>query len=339
MLKLIIKKLLRFLFWSSLVGLIFVLTGLVLLQSPLAKKWILRTALVQINQNLRGEISAARLEGNFFSRLKLREIWVRTETDTLVKLAALEVTFNPISLFSGHLKIHRIKLDSPEIFLRRTPEDWNFARFFPSPPDSERSPADTSDGFDIEISRVIVRNGQIRLQDSQQFFPATQSRYLFLEAAGRYSADSLIATVHNFSWKGQVADLELRQFFFKGQLRGERLAIDSLSIASDSSRISLTGQIDLTPNPVFNFKFLANPINRSDWIRFFPELPVYPAIQLHGALFGNLEQFSAAIGLEFQQEKIEMDAQIRLAPPQMFTATLTTRRLNLASIQGLDLPP
>lgn len=338
MLKLVIKKLLRFLLRISLAGLIFVLAGLILLQTPLGKKWILRTALTQVNQNLQGEILAARLEGNFISRLKLCEILVRTETDTLLKLAALEITFNPITLFSGQLKIHQIRLDSPEIFLRRTPENWNFTRLIPMQPDSKPSPTDTSGGFDIGISRVAVRNGQIRLLDVQQIIPALHSRDLFLEAAARYSADSLTALVQNFTWKGQIADLDLQQFFFKGQLRGERLAIDSLTLASDSSRIGLKGQIDLAPNPEFNLKFWAN-ITRPDLIRFIPELPAFPVSLLHGDLCGNLQQFSVATGLEFQQEQIEVDAQIRLTPPELFTATVTTRRLNLSSIQGLDLPP
>jgi translocation and assembly module TamB len=340
MIKTHLQKLFRIFRWFSLGLLVLVVLGLVLLQTPLARKIILRTVLAQANQSLNGKISVAALEGNFFSRLKLREILVQTEKDTLLKLASLEVAFNPFSLLSREFKIARLRLDAPEIFLYDSPEGWNFSSLLLVTADSgSKSPADTSGGISVKIARVELRNGQFSLRDSQQILPEIRICQIFLDASARYAADSLDATVKRFTWNGQIADLELKHFFFKGYLRGERLGIDSLKIASDSSQFFLKGQVNLNANLDFNLRFSANPLARSDLLRINPTLPAYPLTQIRGELAGNLQQFAVTTWLEFQQEQIEFVAQIALKPRQTFSATLTTRRLNLQSIQGLDLPP
>lgn len=335
----LIKYFRRFFVWTGIGLLVLVLLILLLLQTPLAKNFILRTVLEQINPALDGKISATSLSGNLFTHLKISKIQVETESDTLLYMRSLEVRYNPFSFFTRLFKIYQVHIDAPNIALSRTLDGWNFTKLLPASSDTTKtSKADTAGGIGIHISKIMLQQGYFDFQDEQGIIPRTQSQNIFLDASAHYTRDSLKASVDRFDWNGKIASLELNHFFFRGKLHGQQLFLDSLKFSTDSSTVALDGKLHLTPELDFNLHLTARPLLRSDLLRIVPNIPAFPKNHISGHFNGNLNEFQAWFKLTFQGEEIQTNAKISLKPNQKFDATILTRNLNLKSIQGLDLP-
>jgi hypothetical protein len=157
---------------------IFLVVVLVLSQTVLGHRQVLRIVLGALADQVEGTIVVERVSGNLLRGALLHGVSVRGRDGEALLLAdSAFLDYRLRSFTVGDVVINRLHLFDPSVFLYRLPDDtlWNFERIFPTDP--ERPPSDRQP---VVIHRVDVVNGLVLVrtpwQPDEDASPAERER-------------------------------------------------------------------------------------------------------------------------------------------------------------------
>jgi hypothetical protein len=141
---------------------IFLIAILVLSQTVLGHRQVLRIVLGAMADRVEGTIAVERVSGNLLRGALLHGVTVHGhDGEALLVADSAFLDYRLRSFAVNDVVINRLHLYSPAVFLRRLPDDtlWNFQRIFPTDPD--RPP---SDRRPVVIHELELLDGLVVLQ-------------------------------------------------------------------------------------------------------------------------------------------------------------------------------
>ncbi|MDR1585537.1 MAG: AsmA family protein, partial [Prevotellaceae bacterium] len=272
-------------FLAGLVSLLLLVA--IAIQTPPAKRQILRIAEQQANAALNAELSIGELSGNFFGNLRLTNILLKTkEEDTLAYISSLSAEYKLLPLLQGNSIINDISIENPYLYLEELADStWNIAHILKL---NEESPDTASTEFSMKITlhRFLLTNGAIRIKASDEIIPR-QIHDLNVNLAGEYAEKKQKLEVGEFRFIAEKPDFELKNF--------------GLTLAADTSSVQLSNMLlqtklnELTADALYYFSggkeskatLQTAPIDISEFRPFLPEtfdIKLQPAIYVNALL-------------------------------------------------------
>src|SRR5215213_5254760 len=150
-------------------GILLGLALLVLLANVVARtraghRFVLERTLEALGRDIQGELNIARIDGNLFEGARLYGLrLVDEQNQPFIVADSAFLDYDVRSLISPRIRITRLTLFDPEIYVSRLPGDslYNYQRIF-----AKKSP--TSGGPRVEratlLDTVNIRNGTVRLE-------------------------------------------------------------------------------------------------------------------------------------------------------------------------------
>ncbi|HEY8924789.1 MAG TPA: hypothetical protein VIU64_10445, partial [Polyangia bacterium] len=195
-----------------------------------------RVALPRLNHALAGSVQLQRLRFGG-DHLLLEGVALRDPEGRLVaRVRSIEVAFSPLGLLRGRVRVPRLTVVEPALYLRRDPEGLNLARALaprtPGRPGAPAAPASSSSGPTVDVASFRIAGGSVELRD-----PGTPTR---APAQPRLAASAIAIEGHVRYEGGPAAfdaqvratadvDEPLRSRFelrITGEGQGERRRID-----------------------------------------------------------------------------------------------------------------
>lgn len=235
-----------------------------------------------VNKNINGKVSVSDLRFNPFTGVKIDDLFVSVDGDTLLFLPRAYVDWDFAMLFEKKLFIKLTHLEHPRIkLIRKIGENkWNFEKIFP-PSEKESKPLNLW----ISIDNFELKNGTLSFFDynhhpeENKFDPSA----LFLTNLNLSLYGFLNLTNSNFSIKidklqflENRTKLKVENISGKVKAGANTIQIDDFSILTSESNISGTGIINLPVNDSsiteVKINFNESTTNTNDILRFAPNI-------------------------------------------------------------------
>lgn len=307
------KKWVRIVSWLPvwLIGgvLILLLMALLAIQLPLVKKGLANLVERVANEQLNGSLEIGSLKGNFFTTLRLNEILIKQDGDTLAYLEALDLAYTLPPLFKGQVTVKRIALINPYLSLQQGADSsWNVARLLkPQPEPDKPLPNDTSKtALTIRIDQFLVSNGRLNLQTLNPTIPKGVDS-LLLDASVLLAGDKQVLKLHAFRFKTAQPYLRLKLFQANLDKQGDLVRLSNLNVATLTNSLAMDGVVDLSTQTPSNLTLTTAPLHLEEFATFLPEgvtLKAHPALGLQAGLDGD--RLELAIGLTHLEQGLNL---------------------------------
>jgi len=151
-------------------GALLVGSALTILRTDWGGELARRAALPRINHALAGSVQLQRLRYGG-DHLSLEGIVLRDPEGRLVaRVRSIEVAFSPLGLLRGQVRVPRLSVVAPALYLRSDPEGLNLARALapraPGRPETAEAPATSSGGggLTVDIGGFRIVDGSVELR-------------------------------------------------------------------------------------------------------------------------------------------------------------------------------
>src|SRR5215470_14732768 len=118
------RWLLRLVIALVLLGLLLVVGAILALRTDPGRAFVLARAIEAIDGALDARVSIGRLHGPVLRSLVLEDVRIRTGGRTFAEVPRIELAYGLLPLLGGTVRIDRLVLDRPRIWLVETAEGW-----------------------------------------------------------------------------------------------------------------------------------------------------------------------------------------------------------------------
>lgn len=207
----------------------------------------------RVSSSLQFPVSIGALTGTVFGDVQAQNIVVADPgfADPMLTIRSLRLRFDVLPLLRRVVRVHGIELDDVMVALRRERDaPFNLERAIanataPSPG------AEPSQGFDVELGDVSIRNGTLALVDrgSEARLNASgiqivseQTPPLDIEQPRSFSLTTDAWAIELGSMRQQIASATA-----SGKLSPQAIHADAITLRVGQSRVGLRGDVALTP--------------------------------------------------------------------------------------------
>src|SRR5262245_59304184 len=151
------RRLLRLAMGLVLLVLLLIVGAVLALRTDPGRAYVLARAIEAIEGALDARVSIGRLRGPVLRTLVLEDVRIRTGGRTFAEVPRIELAYGLLPLLGGTVRIDRLVLDRPRIYLVQTADGW----IVPAPrdtgaPSTGSSPTVIFDGVRIDDGRLAV---------------------------------------------------------------------------------------------------------------------------------------------------------------------------------------
>ncbi|MCC7417266.1 MAG: translocation/assembly module TamB domain-containing protein [Acidobacteria bacterium] len=285
----------------SVLAVLLIIAGvaLALLESAWGKDRLRALIVDQANRRLTATLQIGRLEGSLFSRLRLSDIRLIQDGQTVAAVDAVALDYSVRGLWQG-ITIRRLTLTKPRIVAYRRPDGrWNLATLLRR----EAAPGRRAPGRPIDIQTIEIADATVTLRDPLQFGAAhLPTEYDNLDAVFSLAFRPAGWTIDftNLSFAGRAPDLAVTAM--SGGLGGgsDGISFDSLAVTTPGTAFALDGRIARGAGPAtLNLQVDAERFAFQAWGGILPGLrniAVEAAFDAH--LTGPLDALVTTLHLE-----------------------------------------
>ncbi len=305
------------------------------------------------------------VSGTLWNSLVLKDVLVRTPSDTLLAVPEVVVTYNLEALLRRKVAITQLTLSQPRVYLRRKASDslWNYQqlRFR-----SDTSQAAASMPWHFVIERFQIKGGSIEHIDAQRLredLPrlvtdrmALDSLNLIVRLAGSFDGTLLSGFVQQLQFTERFSHLQVRRFRGTFHKLHDALEIFNTSLLTTHSAVQVSGRIEhwgsfqnmLPVPPTLRGQLLldVDSLDPAELRLLFPTLPL-GKLPLRMYIASDLENQHLAIRqfkVQFGNSQLQLRGKVVLNEGmQQLPITLSTVRAevfaaDLQRLIALDLP-
>lgn len=302
------RKALKIFGYIILLFSVLLISLVILLQTTFFKNWLLSIALNKINKELLTKecyIDVGSIEGNLITHLRLNNINVIVQRDTILKIDTLDLKYSLKHIFTKELAFDVVSLSSPRVFFtkvydRKGNQLWNYDLLLKK----EEEKIDTVKKefkWDITVKKVFISGGEFysvanKQKDQERTnikFPIldTFSTELLslvninLDAEGRYSLNNKELKLKHLSFTSN-SPIDVKNLSLNVKLvRGENTELSDFELQTQRGNINIKRatlyNFDLSTEE-FDYKNLidknvyvnlsVNKFDFSQMVFFLPEL-------------------------------------------------------------------
>lgn len=255
-----------------LVGVIALLAiVLIAIQTPIAKKQIVRIAETQANKILNAELSIGMLSGNFFTNLALHDITLLSlEEDTVASIDKLQLNYRLLALLKGEILAENVAIENPYLYLTQLPDSsWNVMHLVKP---SEDEPNTTPSSFDmlVRVNQFILNNGFVQINAFEKQIP-DEIKDFYIALSGFYSTDKQQLSLSDFRFKTANPALELVALNLTAEGDTSAISLNDLLLRTVRNEISGNGAYHFSTTEKSHFELTTQPIVLDEFKAFLPD--------------------------------------------------------------------
>ena len=285
--------------------LLLVLLTALLIQTEPAKRKIARIAETQVNKIINGNLTIGKIEGNFFTRLSIKNVLITMEQDTLAYIEEIKAGYNLWPLLRNTLEIYSAEIIHPQIFLKQVNDSvWNVQQIVKPGPEKPELEPEPSSGFNIRLPVFRLVDGFIRTETYDTIIPQ-RIENLNTELSLVWVENEQQARLKQFSFSARNPDFNLNRLEFLISQKHTFIELEDFRIETAINQ--LNGEAGFSPEKKegeANFKIPA--LNLSEFSYFLPYLkfPATPDIKLQARM--DEKNARATLLLEDQNQQITL---------------------------------
>ncbi len=316
--------------------------AIVVSQTAWFKDWLRGAIVRQANQRLNGTLSIGRLGGNLFFGLEVADLGIERHGQRVLAVKNVGVDYSVLRFVAGDVAIDHIRLDRPQVVLRREAGKWNLADLV-----RRQGQGKEPNGFNhpVSIGELVISDGRVSVdrgtapvgaagEASATAMPASidglNARLSFSYEPGRYSAD-----IASLSFRAQSPNLSVSALSGKVAVRDGTLRLDHVSIRTAESSVKVDGQVShYLDRPDVELQASADKLSMGEVGRFVPALagiPLQPSFRT--SVKGPLDR--AAFDFAVQSSAGDASGQVTadlVGPDRGIAGTVHVANLDLAPV-------
>lgn len=304
-----LKKTLGIVGWV-LVGIVGLVALLPLaIQTPFAKKQIVKIAENIVNPMFNAQLSVGELTGNFFTHLELKDVLlIENESDTIAFIPEIGLEYQLLPLLQGKIVVRKAAIEAPFIRLYQTADSsWNVQHLM-KPSDEEPDTTASSFNMAIVAQKVLLNNGKIHINAFDSIIPQAVND-LYIDLSARYAASDIEAQLNDFRFTTRRPDLALNRLALHAAMDDKTAELKSFSLQTAQNQISATAlyHFDLKEESYLNLE--TTPIILNEFAAFLPEgfqLQARPTLALNAAM----EDKRLSVGLDLKEDAQGVELQL-----------------------------
>jgi len=285
--KRILKILLYFLL--GVLGLIFIL--LIFTQTSWFKDILKDQAESIVSDQLNGNITIGKIEGNFFDNVKILNLRIHQKGTTLIYVDDVSLKYNLNSIVFKKITINSIQIDSIYFFLKQENDSsWNVSNLIK---DTGQEEADTSEGeFDWNINlnlfEILRSEVQIATLDSSSKIPSRISD-INLSASGSLTAEQKKLLVKSFRLVTEKPDFKLKDFSLFITAGKNKVDIEKFKLTTPKNKVELNAEYYPKNTGKSKLNLSTAPVHFEEYKPFVPNLSISakPVIIIDGKYNGS----------------------------------------------------
>jgi len=299
-----LKILLLLLLWTAVVLALIA----ALIQTQPAKELLKKQAVAQIAPIFAQKVSIGRLRGNFFTHLIIEEVTVTDQTDTVIAIPRLDISYYLPALLHKTAVVRSLSVD--DIVLRlvqRADSTWNVQNLLV--PTETESPSDSSpsqSAWRFQVQQVTLNRARIDILPLQPLPRGVPSRIDLnarVQAAG--GPGSLAVDLHRLHIEPLSAESVFDSLTTNLALQRDTLVVHALDLYSGRSHVEARGWLDLRRLSAFSLQVDGSALDLNDpiWQSPFAQTG---AIDIHLQLMSDGEDGQGELQLRHQKEVLQL---------------------------------
>lgn len=289
------------------------------LRTSWVQNWVKGTVVETANSQLNGTLYIDNLSGDLWKEIKLSNLQLRMQDDTLAHIDSISASYNIWALLQSRVDISQLMVSNPRIRISEKSDQWNVQKL-------KKESEDTTSGasaFSFDVSEFQLKNGQVSvISDSLDL--NLEVRDMELASSFSYSANSYSADLQNFSFQlrdnsaNQNVDVES-----EAQAGDGKVTLERLMLATGQSLIQSTATFQIS-DTLINAELKADPLAWKDINRIAKDVPLRQDLQMTLNLDGTPDQFN--FDLNMQGDGIE---QLHVGSQFQWQEEITLNKLDL----------
>ncbi len=240
----------RTLAFAALGGLVLIVAGALLLQTPWAHNQLRGLIVSQANGYLTATLEIDHLGGSLFRGVELEGVRLRRGNEVLVAIDRVQVSYSLRELIDQGTAIRRLALTRPRIVAGKEPDGrWNLGGLVRR--DAQRSRS-SGPGRPIRFDQIHIIDGTITLRDRLAFGAAnipTAFTSLNAQLSFVYKPVTWTLDFSSASFAGAEPQLEVRALAGAISSGDEGWAFRALHVTTPRSEFTLDGRVDRRQTP------------------------------------------------------------------------------------------
>ncbi|WP_372933534.1 translocation/assembly module TamB domain-containing protein [Mariniphaga sediminis] len=291
---------------SIILGVVFfvVLAGL-LIQTEPAKRKIADLAEKQTSRLLNGNLVIGKIEGNFFTHLILKDVFITQGTDTLAGIAEINASYNLWPLWNKTIDVYSAEIIRPQLYLEQQNDStWNIRNLMKPGQKKETTDSDGQTTMRLKLSAFRIVEGTIRTKTLDTIIPQTVEN-LNTELSFYFSENEQQATLKQFSFNTIHPDFSLSQLEFSFTRNPNFMELKNFRL--QTAKNLLEGEAGFEQElHTGNAQINSPALDVKEFSYFIPHLkiPVRPKININAGMTEEITR--VALEMENQNQKIQL---------------------------------
>ncbi|MEL7587599.1 MAG: translocation/assembly module TamB domain-containing protein, partial [Prolixibacteraceae bacterium] len=288
----------------AVIALIIILAGLLIQTRPVKNKLALF-----IEQHapdyIDGQLSIGEIEGNFFSHIKLNDVLLTCQGDTVSRIANLSLHYDLWPLTKGRLQIHTARVNRPRLqFKQLNDSTWNVQQIMKPAP--KKAGGDSSGNFMLSLAALQITEGSVSIESPDTLLPRNIDK-INTRLSAFLTGDKQQVTIDSFSMSASRPDLELRQLTFRFRRNTNRIELSDLKIRTARNQLSGSVAYAREKSGKSSADLESDPIRIQEFSFFLPKLtlPATPLLKIDAVMEDEI--LHAVVDLKDQEQHIHLD--------------------------------
>lgn len=242
----IIYRVLKITGWFLLGVVILLLAARLALKTSWVQSIVKNKVISLANQNLNGTLTIGDFKGDLWREIKVYDLSITQNTDTLLQADTLELNYNILSLLKRSLTVHNVKLSGAHATIRETTNQGFNVQQLVKTDSTGVPPEDSSTSFGVDIEQIQIQHTGLSVY-SPSYLPDSTLSIQEVEATAGFSYHNQIsASLSSLSFKVKEGRLpEPVSVSTAATYAGERITLNKLAIETGRSVLDAGGFFNL----------------------------------------------------------------------------------------------
>jgi translocation and assembly module TamB len=297
-LKRALKYSIRILGWIVISALFLILLSSLLIQLKPVKDKIAEFAGKKVSQIVTGEFQIEEIQGDFFSNLKLKNISLQQESDTIFFLDNIIAKYDLLPLLRGKIQIYYLGINGPDLMMVQLNDStWNINNIIKPVQKEKDKPGSVK--ISLALDTLELNDGYLDIVSPDTLIPENLDS-INIAASFHLDEKNMNLSLNRFEFLSSEPDFKVENIRFILDKNEEFIQLSNLFIKTSGNRIEGRGdylgdeplEADATLNTA--------PVNTGEFEYFLGEmkLPVSPVIQFDA----DVSKDSLRLYLELRDE-------------------------------------
>lgn len=305
-------------------------------QTKIFKSWLKDFAVEKSTDFLNTEIALEEIKGNFFSNLSLVGLKLKNETETLVKIDEISLSYDLSEILEKKIQIDFVKIESPFVSASQINDStWNLQQIL-KPTEEEESDTTTSFDFDVVLDELKINSAKIEISTIDSTFAKIPRKIdnLNFVANASYISQKLELELQNLSFTTLEPDFNLA-LKTEVEQEKEKLKVNNFALKTDSTNLKTNLILEDFENPKFDFDFALNPLSLKDVKKIADSLNVFGSPKITLKVKGELENFAIDLSVKNFETELKLGGNLGIKNKDFqLDLSGTLRKLNLEKWLG-----